>query len=65
MRATHLLGRLAIYYLVIGALVAVAVQFWPDSQSYLPIGGVESLIEQPAKGPLEASATVKAADARP
>jgi len=61
MRATRLLIRLTAYYLVIGLLVAVALKAWPASRSYLPIGGVESLISQPSKNPLEASEAIRAA----
>jgi hypothetical protein len=60
MRATKLLGQLTIYYLVIGLLVLVAVKLWPDLKGYLPIGGVEQLITQPAKNPLQASEAIRA-----
>ena len=60
MRASKLLARLTIYYLVIGVLVFVAVKLWPDLRGYLPIGGVEQLIAQPAKNPLQASEAVRA-----
>jgi hypothetical protein len=60
MRATRLIGQLAAYYLVIGALVFIATRIWPDFQGYLPVGGVESLIEQPAKSPLAASDVIQA-----
>ena len=61
MRATRLLVRLTGYYAVIGAVVFVALNVWPESRNYLPIGGVQELITQPAKGPLEASDVIKAA----
>jgi len=61
MRATRLLGELAIYYLVIGIAVYAAVHLWPGFRGYLPIGGVEQLIAQPAKNPLQASEAVRAA----
>jgi hypothetical protein len=61
MRATKLLVRLTAYYLVIGLLVVVALNAWPASRGYLPIGGVESLIAQPAKNPLQASEALRAA----
>ena len=61
MRATRLLVRLTLYYLVIGVLVFAALKLWPASRCYLPIGGVESLINQPAKSPLEASDMIRAA----
>jgi hypothetical protein len=60
MRATKLLARLTIYYLVIGLIVFAAVKVWPDLRGYLPIGGVEQLIAQPAKNPLQASEAVRA-----
>jgi len=53
--------RLTGYYVVIGALVFLALTIWPESRNYLPIGGVQELITQPAKGPLEASDMIKAA----
>ena len=49
---TKLLGKLTLYYLVIAFIVFVAVQIWPEFRNYLPIGGVEQLISQPAKNPL-------------
>jgi hypothetical protein len=60
MRATKLLGQLAGYYLVIGMLVFVATRLWPDLMGYLPVGGVESLITEPSKNPLEASEAIRA-----
>ena len=60
MRASKLLARLTIYYLAIGLVVFVAVKIWPDLRGYLPIGGVEQLISQPAKNPLQASEAVRA-----
>ncbi|HEX6742414.1 MAG TPA: DUF4956 domain-containing protein [Sphingomicrobium sp.] len=61
MRARRLLIRLTLYYAVIGLLVFAALKLWPASRGYLPIGGVESLISQPAKSPLEASDMIRAA----
>jgi hypothetical protein len=49
---TKLLGKLTLYYLVIAFIVFVAVQVWPEFRNYLPVGGVEQLISQPAKNPL-------------
>ncbi len=49
---TKLLGKLTLYYLVIAFIVFVAVQIWPEFRNYLPVGGVEQLISQPAKNPL-------------
>jgi hypothetical protein len=60
MRATKLLGQLTAYYLIIGVIVLVAVKLWPESRGYLPIGGVQQLITQPAKGALEASDIIRA-----
>lgn len=50
---TKLLGKLTLYYLVIAFIVFIAVQIWPEFKNYLPIGGVEQLISQPAKNPLQ------------
>lgn len=61
MSATKLLVRLTVYYAVIGILVFAALKLWPASRGYLPIGGVETLINQPAKSPLEASDMIRAA----
>jgi hypothetical protein len=61
MRATKLLAKLTIYYLVLGIAVFAAVKLWPAITGWLPIGGVEQLIAQPAKNPLEASEAVRAA----
>src|SRR4029079_3503010 len=61
MRATKLLLRLTIYYVVIGAVVFGAIRMWPAITGWLPIGGVEQLIAQPAKNPLQASEAVRAA----
>ena len=60
MRASRLLGQLTIYYLVIAALVFVALKLWPDLRGYLPIGGVESLISQPSKNPLAGTEAIRA-----
>ena len=61
MRARKLLVQITIYYLVIGLAVFVALKLWPDVRGYLPVGGVEQLISQPTKNPLEASSAVRAA----
>jgi hypothetical protein len=61
MRATKLLAKLTIYYVVIGAIVFTAIKIWPSVTAWLPIGGVEQLISQPAKNPLQASEAVRAA----
>jgi len=60
MRATKLLGQLTIYYVAIGLVVFVAVKLWPDLQGYLPIGGVEQLITQPSKNPLQGTEAIRA-----
>jgi hypothetical protein len=61
MRATKLLVKLTIYYLVIGVAVFGAIKLWPAITGWLPIGGVEQLIAQPTKNPLQASEAVRAA----
>jgi hypothetical protein len=61
MRAGKLLVQITIYYLVIALAVFIALKLWPDIRGYLPVGGVEQLISQPAKNPLEASEAVRAA----
>jgi hypothetical protein len=60
MKAFRLFAKLTIYYLVIGIAVFAAVKMWPAMKGYLPIGGVESLITQPAKNPLVASEAIRA-----
>jgi hypothetical protein len=60
MRATKLLGQLTAYYVIIGVVILIAVKLWPESRGYLPIGGVQQLITQPAKGALEASDIIRA-----
>jgi len=64
MRATRLLAKLTIYYLVIAVIVFAAVKIVPQVRGYLPVGGVEQLITQPAKNPLEASEAVRAEHVR-
>ena len=61
MRAGKLLVHITLYYLVIALVVFVALKLWPGVRGYLPIGGVEQLISQPTKNPLEASEAVRAA----
>jgi hypothetical protein len=53
---TKLLGKLTLYYLVIAFVVFIAIQIWPEFKNYLPVGGVEQLISQPAKNPLQGDA---------
>ena len=60
MNATRLIGQLVIYYAAIGALIYVALLVWPQLRESLPVGGVQQLITQPAKGPLEAQDTIRA-----
>jgi hypothetical protein len=60
MRASKLIGQLAIYYIVIGALVYAAVHIFPELRNYLPVGGVESLITEPSKNPLQGTDTIRA-----
>jgi hypothetical protein len=61
MRAAKLLAKLTIYYVVIGLVVFSAIKLWPSVTGWLPIGGVEQLITQPTKNPLQASEAVRAA----
>src|SRR3954469_13851773 len=61
MRASRLLLQLAAYYLLIGLAIFIALKIWPELRGYLPIGGVEQLISQPTKNPLQASEAVRAA----
>src|SRR3954447_2772476 len=61
MRASKLLIQITIYYLAIALAVFVALKLWPELRGYLPVGGVEQLITQPAKNPLQASEAVRAA----
>ena len=61
MRATKLLIQLTVYYVVIGLVVFGAIKMWPAITGWLPIGGVEQLIAQPAKNPLQATEAVRAA----
>ena len=60
MRASRLLVQLTAYYVIIGLAIFIAVKIWPDLRGYLPIGGVEQLITQPAKNPLQASEAIRA-----
>jgi hypothetical protein len=61
MRASKLLMQITVYYLVIAVALFIAMKLWPDLRNWLPIGGVEQLISQPTKNPLEASETIRAA----
>jgi len=61
MRAAKLLLEITAYYLIIALAIYVAIRIWPGLRGYLPIGGVEQLITQPSKNPLQASEAVRAA----
>src|SRR5947208_7201687 len=61
MRAGKLLLEITAYYLIIGLAIFIAVKIWPGVRGYLPVGGVEQLITQPTKNPLQATAAVRAA----
>lgn len=47
MKAWRLFAQLSGYYLIIGALVYVALLLFPSVVDYMPVGGVEELINQP------------------
>jgi hypothetical protein len=64
MRATKLLAKLTIYYLVIAVIVFAAVKIAPQVRGYLPVGGVEALIAQPAQNPLHASEAMRSEHVR-
>lgn len=49
MRARRLLLSLTVYYGIIALLVIIAIQVWPHSRDWLPIGGVQDLVAQPGK----------------
>ena len=59
-RAWRLLIKILVYYAVIAGVVYLAVQALPSLRGYLPIGGVEQLITQPATNPLEAADAIRA-----
>lgn len=61
MRAGKLLVHITAYYLIIAVVIFFALKIWPELRGYLPIGGVEQLITQPSKNPLQASEAVRAA----
>jgi hypothetical protein len=60
MRAGRLLIQLTAYYVIIALLIVIALKMWPDLRGYLPVGGVEQLISDPAKNPLQASEAIRA-----
>jgi hypothetical protein len=53
MKAVRLFARLTLYYLIAGALVWIALVLFPAVKELLPVGGVETLITQSPRGPLE------------
>jgi len=61
MRAGKLLLQITVYYLIIALIVFLALKLWPGIRGYLPIGGVEQLISQPARNPLQATEAMRAA----
>ena len=61
MRAGKLLVQITAYYLVIALAVFISLKLWPGVRGYLPLGGVEQLISQPSKNPLEATEAIRAA----
>ena len=61
MRAGKLLLEITAYYLDHWTGDLCRSEVWPELRGYLPIGGVEQLITQPTKNPLQASEAVRAA----
>ncbi|HUG45963.1 MAG TPA: hypothetical protein VMK31_05560 [Sphingomicrobium sp.] len=53
MKAVRLFLQLVIYYLVVGGAIFLTLTLFPYLQDYLPVGGVETLITQEARGPFE------------
>ncbi|WP_310469072.1 hypothetical protein [Sphingomonas sp.] len=53
MKAIHVVGKLAVYYALLAAAVYAALMLFPGVRDFLPIGGVETLLSQPQRGPLE------------
>ncbi len=47
MKAVRLFAQLSAYYLIIGGLIYIALMLFPSVRDYLPVGGVEELINQP------------------
>jgi hypothetical protein len=47
MKAMRLFAQLSVYYLIIGVVVYAALKLFPTARDYLPVGGVEELINQP------------------
>ena len=63
MPALKLFAKLAAYYLVLGAVIYMALRIFPGVKDYLPVGGVEALISQPDANPLEGGARAATASA--
>ena len=63
MRARRLLTSLTVYYGIIALLVIIAIQVWPHSRDWLPIGGVQDLMSQAQTktNALEVAATARSA----
>lgn len=53
MKAFRLFARLVIYYAAVGVAIYVTLAVFPALKDFLPVGGVETLITQEARGPLE------------
>ena len=53
MKAVRLFAKLTLYYAAVGALIYLALAVFPSLKDYLPVGGVETLITEPGRGPLE------------
>lgn len=51
MRTPRLLYWLTFYYLGVSALLLAAFSFYPAVRDFLPIGGVEALLNAPDQGP--------------
>jgi hypothetical protein len=49
MKALRLFAQLTAYYVIISLIIVVAMKLFPHARDYLPIGGVEELINQPQK----------------
>jgi hypothetical protein len=52
-------GLLIAYYLVIGAIIGIALLVFPQTHEYLPVGGVEALISQPVGGGLDEAIQIR------
>jgi hypothetical protein len=47
MKGLRLFAQISIYYLLVGGTVYLALTWFPHVRDYLPVGGVEELINQP------------------